>query len=116
MVLNFSTLVYLPAYDLYARDIVVTPRESQPGQPAYSARGIFHSGPVDVATEDGAIFSDQQTTLDIRAAEFAIPPIQNDLINIPADNGVPAAGDFQVLDVDDNSGGELTLSLRKYGP
>jgi hypothetical protein len=116
MGLNFSTLVYLPAHNFYARPIVITPRASQPGQPAYTNRGIYHSGPVDVTLEDSSILSDQVTTLDLRKVEYAIPPKQNDLINIPADGDVPAEGDFQVLDVDDNSGGELTLSLRRYEP
>jgi hypothetical protein len=113
MGLNYSTLVYLPGFDMFARSITVTPVASQPGQPAYSARGIYHSGPIDVPLEDGSIFSDQRTTLDLRAAEFPIPPQQNDIVNIPVDDEGPALGDFQILDIDDNGGGELTLSLRK---
>jgi hypothetical protein len=74
MALDFSTLVYLPNYDTFARPITVTPVASQPGVPAYTARGIYDTRPVDVAGMDGSITSDQQTILDVRDAEFLVVP------------------------------------------
>jgi hypothetical protein len=112
--INFSTLVYLPNYDTFARGIVVTPLASQPGVPAYVARGIYDTRPVDVQALDGSLIEDQQTILDIREAEFAVLPQQLDRIYIGSD---PDAGDalglFEVMGVDQNGGGETTLVIRK---
>jgi len=105
----------LPCQDMFAVPITVTPVASRPGQPAYSARGIFNTGATDVPLTDGSIFSDQQTILDVRDFEFGnMPPMQGDLINIPLDcNGAPL-GDFEVTDADKDGGGQTTLTLRKY--
>jgi len=112
--INFSTLVYLPNYDTFARAITVTPLASQPGAPAYQSRGIYDTRPVDVAGMDGVIVSDQQTILDIREAEFTVIPDQLDRIYIgPDPDAGPALGDFEVVDADSNGGGETTLTLRR---
>jgi hypothetical protein len=114
MAVDFSTLVYLPNFDMFARPITVTPLASQPGLPAYTARGIYDTRPIDVQAEDGSIISDQQTILDILEVEFAVIPEQLDRIHIPAD---PAAGrdlgDFEVTNSETNGGGETTLVIRK---
>ena len=115
MALNFSTLVYLPNMDTFARKVTVTPLASQPGAPAYSSRGIFDTRPVDVAGMDGSIISDQQTILDVRDAEFNAVPEQLDRIHIPADADAGAAlGDWEVVDTESNGGGLTTLILRKF--
>jgi hypothetical protein len=120
MGLDFSTLVYLPTQDFFGREIIITPINSNPGAPAYTVRGIYDSGPVDIMGEAGLMMSDNETTLDIRDNEFfdiGQPiPIQGDLITIPADGNVPAAGDFEVTDADPNGGGETTLAIRKWEP
>jgi len=114
MAINFSTLVYLPNYDTFARGVTITPLASQPGVPAYVARGIFDTRPVDVAAMDGNIISDQQTILDIREAEFSVLPQQLDRVYIgPDPDAGPALGDFEVVDADSNGGGETTLTIRK---
>ena len=114
MAVNFSELVYLPNFDLFARPVTITPLASRPGVPAYSARGIFGTRPVDVQTENGAIFSDQQTILDVLEAEFTVVPQQLDRVFIPGDlNAGPELGEFEVTDADTNGGGETTLALRK---
>jgi hypothetical protein len=113
MAVNFSQLVYLPLYNVFGRPITITPLGSQPGQPAYSARGIYNTVPVDVVGSDGTIFSDQRTIVDILEEEFAVLPLQLDRINIPAANGLPALGLFEVIDTDTNGGGETTLTVRK---
>lgn len=112
MSINFSTLVYLPNYDIWARAITVTPLASQPGQPAYSARGIFDTESTDVLAEDGSIISQQKTILDIREVEFAVLPQQFDRIDIPPAEQGPG-GSFEVTDASSNGGGETTLELRK---
>jgi hypothetical protein len=115
MAINFSTLVYGPNFDMWARPIVVGPIASQPGRPAYTARAIYHSDQLDVPMEDGSMFSDQKTYIDVRESEFAVIPAQNDLIDIPLDpvSGSPAEGSFAVTDVFRNGGGETSLILRK---
>src|SRR5262245_35461638 len=115
MSVNFSTLVKLPCQDMFAVPITVNPIASRPGQPAYENRGIYDSDATDVALEDGSIFSDQRTVLDVRDAEFGdVPPMQGDRITIPFDcNGAPL-GEFEVVDSSKDAGGETTLTLRKY--
>lgn len=113
MVTNFSTMVYLPAYDTFARAITVIPLASQPGELPYNARGIFDTTSLDVIAADNSIISEQRTILDIREAEFATPPKQHDQIEIPADGDLPEAGSFEIVDVTRNGGGEMTLTLHK---
>jgi hypothetical protein len=109
----FSTEVYLRAFDQFAVGCTFTPVKSNPGQPAYSTRGIYDTRPIDVVAMDGSIISEQQSILDIRELEFSVLPVQGDLVNIPIDcNGVPL-GDFEIMDADTNGGGETTLVIRK---
>src|SRR5580765_4453347 len=114
MAINFSTLVYLPNYDTFARSITVFPLASQPGAPGYTARGIYDTRPIDVQGLDGSIVSDQQTILDVREAEFTVVPEQLDRIHIPADvDGGPDLGEYEATDTETNGGGETTLVIRK---
>lgn len=117
MAVNFSQDVYLPAQDLFGRAITVTPSASQPGAPAYAARGIFDLDPIDVSALDGSVISETKVILDIRDSEFAVLPLQGDTVDIPADpSGIPIAGSFEVIDTDPNGGGETTLTLRRLVP
>jgi len=110
---DFSTLVYLPNYDLFGRDVSITPSVSQgSGAAAYWARGIWDSRTINVPLDDNSFLTDQDTILDIRTREFATPPVQGDHVHIPADGAVPAEGDFEIVNVWDNGGGEITLQLR----
>lgn len=115
MGLDFSTLVYLPNFDMFARPITVTPLASQPSFPAYGARGIYDTRPIDVQANDGSIFSDQQTILDVRDVEFGVVPEQLDQIHIPYDpaSNMPDLGTFEVTHTESNGGGETTLIIRK---
>jgi hypothetical protein len=108
MAIDHSTLVYLPAYDAFARPVTFT-GSAQPS----GARGIYDTVPIDVAAEDGSIFSDQRTVLDIREAEFTVLPKQGDTVDIPAVGSIVAAGSFMVVESDSNGGGEMTLTLRR---
>jgi hypothetical protein len=113
MPVNFSDLVYLPNFNTFARAIFITPLASQPGQPVYQARGIFDTVPIDVVALDGSIISEQRTILDLREVEFAVLPVQGDQFAIPADGGLPDAGNWEAIDTSRNGGGETTLTLRK---
>jgi hypothetical protein len=114
MAVNFSLLVYLPNFDMFARSITVTPLASQPGFPGYTARGIYNTRPIDVQAEDGSIVSEQQTILDVRDEEFSVVPTQLDHIHVPVDPDAGAdLGDFEVMLTESNGGGETTLVIRK---
>lgn len=113
MAINFSQAVYLPAYNVFARPVVFTPKQSQPGVLAYTGRGIYRTEPIDVLAENGSIFSDMRTVLDIREEEFDALPIQGDELTVPTYIEMPAAGSFEVIEVKSNGGGETSLSLRR---
>jgi|SRR6516225_3557492 hypothetical protein len=114
MAVDFSTDVYLVAFNIFARPITVTPIASQPGAPAYDNRGILDSKEIDVLTEEGGIFSDSKVILDIRMLEFAVLPRQSDRIDIAYWMNSPG-GSFEVVDTSGvgNAGGELTLTLKQ---
>jgi hypothetical protein len=113
MAINFSSMVYLPAFDTFARPVTFIPFASQPGVLPYNARGIFDTAGLDVVALDGSIISEQRTILDILDAEFAISPIQHDQVMVPAAEGLPDAGSFEVTDAIRNGGGETTLHLQR---
>ena len=113
MAINFSTLVYKPAYDLFAIPVTFIPVISQPGRQPYEARGILGTQMLNVLGEDGHIYSDQKTILDIRAVEFGVLPQQRDRVFIPVDcNGAPQ-GEYEIIDLSTNGGGETTLTIRR---
>jgi len=112
MGLNYSVLVYSPCFDMFARPVTFIPQAGA----AFSGRGIYDSRTLNVVTDDGSIFSDQDTILDIREIEFGTLPVQNDHVVIPSDFDVPGEGEFVITDVTRNGGGETTLTLSKYEP
>jgi hypothetical protein len=115
MPVDFETMLFLQCMDTYARTIIVTPIVSQPGYPTYTRRGIYNTRPTMVQTDIGmAILSDQETILDILEGEFSIPPEQGDRIKVPADSGLAAKGDFEVVSTSTNGVGQITLVIRKY--
>jgi len=117
MGVDYSTLILLPNYDLWARPVTIYPLSSQgSAAPSYGARGIFDSDPFPVVAEDGSIIDDDKTILDIREAEFDVAlPRQGDLVDIPADGGeTRAEGMFQIISAKTNGGGETTLTLKQW--
>lgn len=112
MAINFAVQVYSHTFDVFARPVTLTPLVSQPGQPAYTARGIYSSQAIDVLME-GNVISDQRTILDIIETEFSVIPRQGDMLLIDSSFDLPAIGSFLIIDVDSNGGGETTLDLRK---
>jgi hypothetical protein len=126
MAVNFSVFVYLPCQEIFGRPVTVTPLVSQPTAGSYSARGIFrtHDTVID-GGEVGAVISDQESVLYVRDTEFAVVPMQGDMISIPTTNGIPPPGsssindppaEFVVSDVNTRGGGETMLQLQKYMP
>ncbi len=113
MPIDYPSVVYEPAYAVFARSVTFNPLASQPGQPTYVGRGIFNTVPIDMVMIDGSIASEQRTILDVLETEFTVVPIQHDLVTIPADGGMPALGTYEVIEVVTNGGGETTLTLRK---
>ncbi len=115
MALNFSTLVYLPNFDLFARPIVVTPAIGS----AYSdMRGILDTDQLDVIGVDGqSIITDQKTFIDVRDDEFINAghtiPEQGDVVSIPAVDDLSDMGDWEVVSSSNNGGGEVTIIIRK---
>lgn len=116
MVVDFSKQVYIPAFNTFARPVVFTPAASQPGQPAYTKRGIYSTQPLDIAAEDNSIFSDQITVLDVVEEEFPVIPLQGDLLTIPAYLTLPSLGDFEIIDGKTNGGGQTSFNLRQIVP
>ena len=114
MAINFSEIVYVQAQNTFGRPVTFTPKD---GSAAFLGRGILDTDPIDVQAEDGSIISETRVVLDIRDAEFSLMPKQGDRVDIGTDiSGVPAAGPFEVIDLDPNGGGETTLTLRHIVP
>jgi hypothetical protein len=114
MAVNFSNQILAQAQSTFGRSVVFTPLTSQPTGAPYIARGILEQESIDVGGLDGSIISEMRIILDIRDVEFAVLPLKGDLVDIPEDvSGVPAEGQFEVLDLDQNGGGETTLTLRR---
>jgi hypothetical protein len=113
MAINFSTDLYSPCQDTFGRPVTFSSKFGNTFTGV--GRGIYRTDDINVVGLDGQIIGDQRTILDIRADEFPILPMQEDTLNIPAEPiaGLPALGDFQIVDLDDNGGGEITLTLRK---
>jgi hypothetical protein len=116
MGVNYSTMIYAPNFLQFARPMTFYPLVSQPSVPSIDGRGIFHSDQIDVPLEDGSIFVDQRTSVDILESDFAVLPQQFDRLLIPQDGsgGMPAEGEFEVVSVTRNAGGETNLVVRKW--
>jgi hypothetical protein len=115
MAVDFAVWVYSPCFDVFARQIVFHPVVSRPGVGAFAARGIFDTNELDVPAQDGSIYTDARTELDIFQPEWSVYPMQGDIVDIPWEADVDG-GVFMVADVHGhgNAGGELTLTLQRY--
>src|SRR5215831_17321026 len=106
MGVDWSTSVYLPAFDFFARPATITPLVSQPNAAPYAVRGCFDTEDLEVPAEDGSFLQTQRTIFDIRESELLVLPAQGDRINIPADRGAMVAlGDFEIINAWTNGGG-----------
>jgi hypothetical protein len=114
MGVGFSVLVYQPNYDVFAVSVTFLIIDSIGTGTQSVGRGIFTTRALNVLAEGASIYSDQETILDIREAEFATLPTQGDHVDIPADcNGVDQ-GEWVIKDHSSNGGGETTLILEKW--
>jgi hypothetical protein len=114
MAVNLDVLLQASIFDFWAAPCTFVPLVSQPGAGTYDARGILNTYSFDVAAENGSLFSDQRTILDIRESEFAVLPMQDDHVIIPKDcNDVPH-GEYQIIDASSDGGGQTMLTIRKW--
>ena len=114
--IDFDKLVLKPATDVFYINVVYTPTMSQPAALPFATRGVYSSQKLDVEMQDGTIFSDQQTKLDVRLAEFAAYPQEGDFVTI-TDARHPAYGkQFWIGDLDEDGQGGGTLLLRLKEP
>lgn len=112
--LDFDGILLTTLQNTFSRPVVVRPIVSQPGAPSYNARGVYSTAPVDILAEVNAVISDQRTSLWIRMSEYPTLPMRNDQIEIPAYLTAPAAGRFEVVDVDSHADGKAILILKKF--
>jgi hypothetical protein len=113
--IDFDALVLKPAGDIFQIMVSYTPTVSQPGVPAFDTNGVYSSTALDVELQDGTIYSDQQTKLEVRLADFAAYPEEGDFVTI-TDARHPAFGkQFWIgdLDEDGQGGGILLLRLKE---
>lgn len=113
--IDFDATVLAAAQAAFARPIVVTPLASQPGAPAYAARGIWTERPVEVGLEEAVMIS-QDLTLGIRRSEFTVMVAQGDEISIPAAGSMPAIGDCVIDKINTDGQGDVALILKKKRP
>ena len=115
MGVDFATWVYLPNFDAFARSLTFYPLVSQPSGMPFVARGIFDTNDIDVVGMNNEIITDSRTELDIFMPEWAVYPVQGDVVDIPWEDDVDG-GLFQIADVHGhgNAGGELTCTLARF--
>jgi hypothetical protein len=114
--INFSDTAIRAGMMAFARPITIIPRISQPSQPPYRVRAILKSRASDFQLDQGAIYSDQTTTFDIRAIEVSVPPMEDDQIVVDAadwrgDQIEP--GVYRIADTDLDRQGAIVLTVRK---
>jgi hypothetical protein len=114
--INFSDTALRAGMVAFARPITIIPVASQPGVPPYRVRAILTSRPSDFALDQGAVFSDQQTTFGIRLAEVLVPPEVNDQLYVDAAdwrNDQIDPGIYRISDSDLDRQGGCVLTIRK---
>ena len=110
MAVNYDVLLQPMIFDMFA---VPCTFHFQNGK-TQGARGILNTYSSVVQALDGSFFSDQRTILDIRDSEFSTMPIQNDHVIIPQDSNGVAKGEYQIVDLLSDGGGQTTLTIREY--
>ena len=108
MPVDFNALVLAPAMATFAKAVVIYP-VSGDGVVGFPARGVFTSVPIDVQMQDGGIFSDQRTSLGMKADDLLFPLAMRDRIEV---DGVM----YWVGDIDNDGQGGLMIELRKTAP
>jgi len=116
MLVDFDALVLDRTVGVFGIACSFTLTVSSPGAPAVVARGVFSSGPLDVQMEDEVIFSDQQTSLGIRARDFAVVPDRGDMVEIVEPDHAAFGNKYWIGDSDWDGQGGITLLLRTQEP
>jgi hypothetical protein len=114
MAVNLDVLLQSPIFDFWSVPCTFRPLVSQPAAADYPGRGILNTYTIDVVAQDGSIYSDQRTILDIRDSEFSVMPLQNDHVIIPKDCNEATKGEYQIIDSNSDGGGQTCLTIRKY--
>jgi hypothetical protein len=114
--IDFDALVLTPAGNIFQIAVLYTPLVSQPGVPAFPTFGVYSSAPLDVELQNGAIFSDQQTSLGVRMRDFAAAPDEGDLVEITEPTHPHCGKQFWIGDLDEDGQGGGLLLLRQREP
>ena len=114
--IDFAALALGPGISVFARPISVRPVQSQPSKPAYSARGVWNSRNVEVATTDNRLLNTRTLTIGIRLSEFPVPPKTRDIVDVPAYLSLPAENTLWIDDIDLDGQGGATLFLKRGVP
>jgi hypothetical protein len=120
MGIDFATLVLEPCFAVFSIPVTIDPIKSQPGAAQYAARGIFSSGSNNYLLADGAVVSDQKTTLGIKLADFTVPPMLRDHVIIdgmllPLAMRFNGIATYWISDMPLDGQGGATLTLRLVG-
>src|SRR6516225_2940588 len=110
MAVNMDVLLQSPIFDFWAVPVTF----KTPDGNSYAGRGIFGTYSNDVQALDGSMYSDQRTILDIRESEFAVMPIQMDHVIITVDQDNVPKGEYVIVDLVSNGGGQTMLTIKKY--
>ena len=114
--IDFAALALSPGINAFARPVMIRPVRSQPGQPAYPARGVWSSRPVEIQTEEARILNTRLITLGIMLSEFPVAPKTRDHVDVPAAGFYPAEGRHWIEDIDLDGQGGASLTLKKGDP
>lgn len=114
--IDFDALVLGPAMNAFARPVTVFPLVSQPGQPSFTARGIWARRPADMQLEDGSVLGTDEITLGIRIGEFPIMLKPGDHIDIDAYLSLTRIGLCEMVDDGEDGQGGYALVLKIIEP
>lgn len=112
--MDWDALVLNPLENLMSISVRITPVVTRPGTGPFDARGIFSSEALSVEMQDGTVFSDQQTRLGIRLADFTHVPARGDIVKILEG---PHTGEiFWIGDSNGDGQGGSSLALHTKEP
>ena len=114
--IDFDALVLSPCEDIFAIAAQFTLAVTSPAAAPTTVRGVYSSGPIDVLMQDEIMFQDHETSLGIRARDFAVPPGRGDMVQI-VEPMHPAYGlQYWIGDARLDGQGGIMLLLRTQRP
>ena len=114
--IDFEALVLGPCQDAFSRPVTVTPLASQPGQPAYQARGIWRAPQANVALEDGSVMNSQDLILGMKRGDMTVPVLEGDQIEIDTYLSLPRIGVCLIDRINKDGIGDMQIVLKITGP